>query len=757
MNLKEFLTSTLDRMESRAELRELIGFDETLKRLRKRLNDDGFRIAVTGEFSSGKSTFINALLGRDILPHGSVETTAALSRLINVDASDERSGKGRAFFKDGSEVSIDDLSELKEFTTTHSTRYKVAEQIERVEIYVPILSDERSIAIVDTPGLNGIAEGHLEQTTAIVQEAHACIYILSRRGLTNTDVKFLNDFLVPYQRNFIFVQNFKDDFNPIEGETAEDLIEGAKKILREKVFGEGEYFFEICAVSSLYELVGRDETIERLYSTSTRALSSEDRAQLLEESGFDRLREILDRNFNRDELDKLKFMGMLSPTIGWCEQLLKAIDNRRQQAQEMYELSAAHRADERLDKLRERIIRSKPGDEEALKGFISRQCAELKKQLKATMTEATDALSGSIKKSIDDCKTLESLEQYGRELNGELRGKIYSIQTELGDYCNLKINEIYRLIIERLEEYGGSIKLDAGVSSLTLQLPKLEQEFVSSYRVDEINRQLSNLVGEQSSLNRQNSAAWDRVSRARSNLSSIRYRKQDADSARNRLGSRPQPTSHRESYEVKVERSGFFGSIWGFFAGPKTETRYRTVQDDSAGRQWDRDVQEAEARQDRMRGEMRAAERELNRIIDDAESYQYRIRKLEEKIERLRNDLRIEKNNVEETKRLARAKQLELSKKQLRGDVEKYFNGADGEAERLADQWSASIDRARDELQRKALTHFEAIFQKKLRGLEESRSGDGSELRARAAGFESAKAILEQTIEALKQKESELE
>ena len=45
----------------------------------KRLCEKNFRIAVIGEFSSGKSTFLNALIGKDILKHGRLETTATIT------------------------------------------------------------------------------------------------------------------------------------------------------------------------------------------------------------------------------------------------------------------------------------------------------------------------------------------------------------------------------------------------------------------------------------------------------------------------------------------------------------------------------------------------------------------------------------------------------------------------------------------------------------------------------------------------------
>ena len=43
---------------------------------------DRFTVAVVGEFSKGKSTFINNLVGRDVLPTGNTPTTAMLTRIM---------------------------------------------------------------------------------------------------------------------------------------------------------------------------------------------------------------------------------------------------------------------------------------------------------------------------------------------------------------------------------------------------------------------------------------------------------------------------------------------------------------------------------------------------------------------------------------------------------------------------------------------------------------------------------------------------
>lgn len=45
------------------------------------LMEDGFKVVVVGEFSRGKSTFINALLGKRILPAKTNPTTTTINRI----------------------------------------------------------------------------------------------------------------------------------------------------------------------------------------------------------------------------------------------------------------------------------------------------------------------------------------------------------------------------------------------------------------------------------------------------------------------------------------------------------------------------------------------------------------------------------------------------------------------------------------------------------------------------------------------------
>lgn len=73
-----------DALRESAQLLSKYGFDELARNVQKILQDvsrDRFTVAVVGEFSRGKSTFLNSLLGVEALPVGNMPTTAMLTRI----------------------------------------------------------------------------------------------------------------------------------------------------------------------------------------------------------------------------------------------------------------------------------------------------------------------------------------------------------------------------------------------------------------------------------------------------------------------------------------------------------------------------------------------------------------------------------------------------------------------------------------------------------------------------------------------------
>ena len=77
-------------------------FSGNLKKLSQKVHSDTFKIQLVGTFKNGKSTFINALLGEDILPTRILPCTAVVSEVKYGDSK-------KLFFTSGIHSQINSL------------------------------------------------------------------------------------------------------------------------------------------------------------------------------------------------------------------------------------------------------------------------------------------------------------------------------------------------------------------------------------------------------------------------------------------------------------------------------------------------------------------------------------------------------------------------------------------------------------------------------------------------------------------------
>jgi len=104
-----------------------------------------FHLVVLGEFNHGKSTFVNALLGSDILPAGITPTTAAINHVVYAP-----SPTAKVVLNTG-ESRLLDPSQLKEWVTVAGGH---AAEVAFVELGFPSDLLTNNVVLVDTPGVN---------------------------------------------------------------------------------------------------------------------------------------------------------------------------------------------------------------------------------------------------------------------------------------------------------------------------------------------------------------------------------------------------------------------------------------------------------------------------------------------------------------------------------------------------------------------------------------------------------------------------
>ncbi len=218
------------------------------------------RLAVIGEFSSGKSTFINALLGVDILASDLEPTTAVSTRLTWGPAFQIRAQKasgarwllgpyvtgrdqaastlawyrenigGTVLNRDGS-LRAAARPMASEFVRNNTTEQSGVRDVDEVVIEVPSPYLEGAIDILDTPGLNpGMSEAdkrrHWEVTRRCVEEADLAIFLLPGTGsvLKGTEQRWLEEFRPHLSRTF-FVVSRMDGLDEDEAEQTEAYVQ----------------------------------------------------------------------------------------------------------------------------------------------------------------------------------------------------------------------------------------------------------------------------------------------------------------------------------------------------------------------------------------------------------------------------------------------------------------------------------------------------------------------------------------------------
>ncbi|XP_045808874.1 probable transmembrane GTPase FZO-like, chloroplastic [Trifolium pratense] len=163
--------------------------------------DEPFLLVIVGEFNSGKSTVINALLGERYLKEGVVPTTNEITFLRFEDLDIEKQ---------------------------HCERYPDGQYI--CYLPAPIL---REMTIVDTPGTNVILQRQQRLTEEFVPRADLLLFVISAdRPLTGSEVAFLR-YSQQWKKKVVFVLNKADIYqNNHELEEAMSFIkDNIKRLL----------------------------------------------------------------------------------------------------------------------------------------------------------------------------------------------------------------------------------------------------------------------------------------------------------------------------------------------------------------------------------------------------------------------------------------------------------------------------------------------------------------------------------------------
>jgi len=202
---------------------------EQCRLLLVKLAEDRFNLAVVGQFKRGKSSLMNAIIGRDLLPTGLLPLTSAITTLC-YGPQEKLILKCAGWVMDHEII----LPELAEYVTEQGNPGNIKGVIEaRIELPVPFL--RRGLYFVDTPGIGSARSENTATTYSFLPEADAVIFVTSVEApLSEAEEAFLQD-VREYARCLFIVVNKVDLLAPTEYEQVLDYIRiGISRILGKK-------------------------------------------------------------------------------------------------------------------------------------------------------------------------------------------------------------------------------------------------------------------------------------------------------------------------------------------------------------------------------------------------------------------------------------------------------------------------------------------------------------------------------------------
>ena len=267
-----------------------------LSQIQQKSANQSFSIGITGVLSAGKSTFLNALLGREILGTSTIPETANLSILRpifeNVDKKEGNSTKDFArvhfwskqewggFENDLSDKNMSefvkstkeafgneleslleqgskdiDLGELRDYTSANSST-KYCNLIKKVELFIalPFLQNKRldadsskssasgGVEIVDTPGLDDPIRAREKITREFITHCDLLIHIMNAScAATEVDMDFILECLLRSNvARLLVVLSRADLLSPKELESSLDYTRAslAKELTKARFDGD---------------------------------------------------------------------------------------------------------------------------------------------------------------------------------------------------------------------------------------------------------------------------------------------------------------------------------------------------------------------------------------------------------------------------------------------------------------------------------------------------------------------------------------
>lgn len=378
-------------------------FKEKLESLKNSSANSSFSIGITGVMNAGKSTMLNAILGREILGTSVVPETANLTVIKHsktehakvsfwknsdwemikeeartsdslkefVDSSEEFFGEGLDEYitTDGKSVDIP-INSLSNYTSAKHSDLK-CNLVRSVDLFTSLEYVKNGVEIVDTPGIDDPVTQREEITKEYLRECDVLVHLMNaNQSATAKDIDFILDALIYQNISRLLVVITRVD-TVSESELAE-VIEYTKKSIKAQL----EKIEKSSLIDSVIEkiefipLAGKMALLHRTGKAEEALAKGYD----LEKSGILKVEEYLSKILFGDDNPKTKLI--ISSTLS---KVIKATEKQITSNQE--KLESLEKGEENLKEELRSFEKQKSETQGSLNSFKSQTSTILEETL----------------------------------------------------------------------------------------------------------------------------------------------------------------------------------------------------------------------------------------------------------------------------------------------------------------------------------------------------------------------------------------
>ena len=659
---KKLYKETINKLLSDPVLAKYDDLTNGLRLIKRDLDSDEYRITIIGEFSTGKSTFLNALMGRDILPHGVEETTATVTYIHNVKTDSPNRNKVKVHFNNPNIKDIefdikDSSSKFIEFATAKSNR-NVVEDIESVDVYLNFMGNEENVVLVDTPGLNGMAKGMREITLRELERSHANIFLFGTEGVKASDKDTIGSI---YREDFtyFFIMNQIDRL--IEEEPGKRIEKFREEI--EKNITKGKKPKHVFGVSSLMALVAKDRSIKKLYSDSPDLIET-DRINLLEKSNFIALENNLYKFISSGE----KEIRFLDDVKGKLLNLLNRLKENLLFERGILQTKIQDIPSKNiLNEQKTRVLSRVNDNKKIIRHKVIARLNELEKEEVRIKTSQCEAENEKWIKLINSWNSVEEVESWFNQniIPNKVNNFYTKIRVETENSIKKGAQSIYSELIDLVASFVPQAKIKDGKVGF-FDSSYIKNDKYSLFEYQSIIKRTQDKIDEKvRNLKKEKDDALMKINSAKSELQKENQKKVkiqvEYENAKSRLGAKPK---YREWKETSYERKWY--TLW---IGKHKTVEWYDNQDDID--RWNEENKKIEGKKSKIKNIDNIIRQLSSKINLEEAQWRRRETQLNEQIEKLKKDKANEEQEIERLKKVARTTFISNAKKNLKEQLEK--------------------------------------------------------------------------------------